>query len=75
MKLDYESYATLNGIAPPPKPYMRGGDIAHGSMAKMVKLGVEHIDKGYIGVMVLFDDGSLDAAKIGEVAARFDFPK
>ena len=75
MDIDFDQSATLNGMLPS-SSVMRGPTLATGTVAKMVKLGLEHIEAGYVGVMVLCDDGkTLDSTAIRELAARPDFPR
>ena len=47
---------------------------AGGTITEMVKEGVALIEKGYDGVMILFDNGSYSADDIREIFARSDYP-
>ncbi|MCA3308072.1 MAG: hypothetical protein ING03_01370 [Roseomonas sp.] len=70
MNIDLEQQATLNGIAPSDAAYVRGGTLAHGTVAEMVVRGLEYVEKGFVNVMVLYDGGMLDSSRIRELAAQ-----
>ena len=70
MNIDLEQQATLNGIAPSDNVFKRGGTLGQGTVAEMVMRGLDYVDSGYMGVMVVYDGGMLDATKIQEVAAQ-----
>ncbi len=70
MEIDLDKHAVLNGIPPSNAAYVRGGKLAEGTVAKMVELGMEYIEKGYVGVMVLYDHGTLQSADIQALAAQ-----
>ncbi|MDP1753176.1 MAG: hypothetical protein Q8L22_27285 [Reyranella sp.] len=75
MEVDYKKWARLVSWPGTGDAYSRGNPAKEGPLADMVKLGLEDIKNGCVGVRVLYDHGTLDAGKIKEVAARPDFPK
>ena len=75
MEIDYKKWAKLVSWPAGGDGYSRGNPAKEGTLTEMVKLGVDEIKNGCVGVRVLYDHGTLDAEKIKEVAARSDFPK
>lgn len=74
VKIDYKAHAVVEGTKLT-AGYSRGGKLAEGSLAKMIVIALDFIDRDYVGVMVLVDGGlTWQADKIREVSQRADFP-
>ena len=69
-EIDWDQTATLNGIKPQPGMYKRGGEIARGSLHKMVKLTEEFEAKGYTALMILTDGPTYMDAQIAELRSQ-----
>jgi len=50
MAIDYTAYAVVSGIAP---MATRASEIAAGELGKMISIALEHMAKGYVGVLIL----------------------
>jgi hypothetical protein len=50
MAIDYTAHAVVSGRAP---MATRAGQIAAGELGKMIPIAVEHMAKGYRGVLIL----------------------
>ena len=64
MAIDYTAYAVVSGRAP---MATRAGEIAAGELGKMIPIAVEHMDKGYVGVLILVGNEAWMPDKIKEV--------
>ena len=53
----------------------RGGKIAEGALAQMIAVALDHMEKGYVGVMITVGGETWQSTKIKEVAQRSDFPR
>jgi hypothetical protein len=75
MEVDYKQHAVVLGT-PVTKAYFyrRGGKIGEGALAQMITVALDHVEKGYVGVMIMVGGETWHPAKIKEVAQRSDFP-
>ena len=72
MPIDYTKYAVVRGFAP--MSSREGGKFAEGELGKMIPVALEHMAKGYDGVMILFESNKTwRADKIKEVSEQPDF--
>lgn len=73
MSIDLNAQATLNG-APLSSGFIRSGTLGNGTVAEMVLLGLEYMQKDYVAVAVFYHGGILDSEEIKRQAERDDFP-
>ena len=50
MAIDYTAYAVVSGLAP---MATRAGKIAAGELGTVIPIALEHMAKGYVGVLIL----------------------
>jgi len=74
MEIDYNAHAVVLGTNPT-ETYSRGGKLAEGALGKMIAIALDHIGKGYVGVMILVGGETWQRGRIKEVSQREDFPK
>jgi hypothetical protein len=72
--IDYNAHAVVLGTEPT-ETQSRGGKLAEGALGKMIAVALDHIGKGYVGVMILVGGETWQRNKIKEVSQRTDFPK
>ena len=72
--IDYNAHAVVLGTEPT-ETQSRGGKLPEGALGKMIAVALDHIDKGYIGVMILVGGETWQRNKIKEVSQQADFPK
>jgi hypothetical protein len=72
--IDYKAHAVVIGTEPT-ETHSRGDKLAEGALGKMIGVALDHIDKGYIGVMILVGGETWQRNKIKEVSQQADFPK
>ena len=74
--IDYNAHAVVFGTkSTAAYLYSRGGKLAEGALDKMVAVALDHIGKGYVGVMILVGGETWQRNKIKEVSQQADFPK
>ena len=64
MEIDYTAYAVVSGLAP---MTTRAGKIAAGELGKMIPIALDHIAKGYVGVLIFVGDETWLPDKITSV--------
>jgi hypothetical protein len=72
--IDYNAHAVVIGTEPT-ETHSRGGKLAEGALGKMIAVALDHIGKGYVGVMILVGGETWQRNKIKEVSQQADFPK
>jgi hypothetical protein len=76
MQIDYSAHAIVHGTKLTRAYFSRRGPkLAEGPLGKMIAVALDHICKGYVGVMILVGGETWQAEEIKEVAQRADFPK
>ncbi|NOX41376.1 MAG: hypothetical protein GXP05_12965 [Alphaproteobacteria bacterium] len=71
-EIEWDRHATLNGIRDQGATYQRGGEVASGTLRKMVKAATDYETKGYIGLMILTDGPSYQGDQIAELRDLLD---